>query len=233
VFGHFLSEWRGKVHFWLTLIGFNVTFGPMHILGLQGMSRRIYTYQDGLGFNLWNLVATFGALILTVSVLWFGYTIWWSVRHRHEQDPPGPDPWDSRSLEWMVPSPTPHHNFDVIPTVSHGDEFWHRKYAVDEHEGIRPIATAEEVAQKGDATDVHLPSPSYYPILLAAGMPVMGYGLIFNLWLLVPAGLMLIAALYGWAFEPPDDPDGHHGDHEPSGDGHGDPAAATEEAPVG
>ncbi len=67
-FGWILDDKRGKWHFWLTLIGFNLTFGPMHILGLQGMSRRIQTYRDGYGFNFWNLVATIGAFLIALSV---------------------------------------------------------------------------------------------------------------------------------------------------------------------
>ena len=71
MFGYMLSETLGKWHFWLMLIGFNLTFGPMHILGLQGMPRRTYTYENGYGFDFWNLVATIGAFIIAVSVLVF------------------------------------------------------------------------------------------------------------------------------------------------------------------
>ncbi len=163
VFGYMLNEKMGKVNFWLMLIGFNLTFGPMHILGLQGMSRRIYTYEDGYGFDVWNMVATIGAFTIAVSVLVFLVNVVRSRIHAASAPPPGPDPWDARSLEWMLPSPTPAHNFDEIPTVTQLDEFWHRKYGEDESGRTVRIAETEDVAQKGDATDVHLPSPSYWP----------------------------------------------------------------------
>ena len=129
VFGYLLSEKLGKWHFWTILIGFNLTFGPMHILGLQGMPRRMHTYVEGYGFDFWNMASTVGAFIIAVSMLSSGGNILASWR-RHRANPvdPGPDPWDARSLEWMVQSPVPAHNFDDVPTVSHLDEFWHRKY---------------------------------------------------------------------------------------------------------
>ena len=253
-FGHFLREGLGKWTFWVMFIGFNVTFGPMHMLGLQGMSRRIFSYSDGQGFNMWNLVATIGAFMIAVSVAMFFVNIWLSYRD-HKKNPvnPGPDPWDARSLEWMIPSPVPEHNFDEIPTVTELDEFWHRKYGHDEDGHLVQIATAEEVCQKGDAEDVHLPSPSYYPILLAAGLPLIGYGVLFNLVFAVVGAVIVILAVFGWVMEPADDPDAAHGhdEHEPADDdsegaeasaaddeaGDADEASAeaeeTEEAPVG
>jgi cytochrome c oxidase subunit 1 len=232
VFGHFLGEGLGKAHFWLMLIGFNLTFGPMHILGLQGMSRRIYTYEEGLGFDFWNLVETIGAFTIAVSVIVFMVNIVRSKRRAADAPPVGADPWDARSLEWMIPSPPPDHNFDEIPTVTQLDEFWHRKYGKDETGRMVRIAATEDVVQKGDATDVHLPSPSYWPLVVSVGLPLIAYGLIFNLAWAVPGVLLVLAGIYGWALEPADDdenPPHHHGpDHElPSGDG----AAAALEAP--
>jgi cytochrome c oxidase subunit 1 len=214
------------------LIGFNLTFGPMHILGLQGMSRRIYTYEEGLGFDVWNLVETIGAFIIAVSVLVFLANVVRSKRHAASSPAPGPDPWDARSLEWMISSPPPDHNFDEVPTVTQLDEFWHRKYGKDETGRMVRIAATEDVVQKGDATDVHLPSPSYWPLVVSVGLPLIAYGLIFNLAWAVPGVLLVLAGIYGWALEPADDdenPPHHHGpDHElPSGDG----AAAALEAP--
>ena len=80
VFGHLLNERRGKIHFWTMLIGFNLTFGPMHVLGLQGMSRRINTYSSGFGFEFWNLVATIGSYILGASVLYFLWNVYKSKK---------------------------------------------------------------------------------------------------------------------------------------------------------
>ena len=196
------------------LIGFNLTFGPMHILGLQGMSRRIYTYEEGLGFDAWNLVSSIGAFTIAVSVLVFMGNVISSRRAAPNQPAPGPDPWDARSLEWMVASPAPEHNFDEIPTVTRLDEFWHRKYGEDDEGRTVRIAATEDVTQDGRATGIHLPSPSYWPLVVAVGLPLVGYGLIFSLAWAVPGALLLIGGIYGWALEPADDdenPPHHHG----------------------
>ena len=220
MFGYFLSEKIGKSSFWVMVIGFNLTFGPMHILGLQGMSRRIQTYSEGQGFDLWNLVATIGAFLIAVATAMFIANVFISWRaHRAGKTPaPGPDPWDARSLEWMTASPVPEHNFDETIEVERQDEFWHRKWGKDETGRVVRRATAEEVAHDGSNTNVHLPSPSYWPIVAALGLPIIGYGLIYNLWRWVVGGLFVLGGLYGWVFEPVDDPnaDGHH-DHEAHG----------------
>ena len=244
VFGYALGERTGKINFWILLVGFNLTFGPMHILGLQGMPRRTYTYRDGYGFNFWNFVSTVGAFIIAVSFLIFFWNIWASYRKakkaaggKGKKLTMPADPWDSRSLEWMIPSPTPVHNFDVTPTVQSLDEFWHRKYGEDEAGRLVRIAATEDVIQKGDATDVHLPSPSYYPIVLAFGMPWITWGLIYNLWFCAFGAIFVIAGVYGWIMEPSTDPsdghhaDGDHADHDPSGDEAPEPDAA--DAPSG
>jgi cytochrome c oxidase subunit 1 len=215
-----LSEFHGKVNFWILLIGFNLTFGPMHILGLQGMPRRTYTYRDGYGFNFWNLVSTIGAVMIGASFLYFFWIIWSSWRRsKVEAVVLSGDPWDARGLEWMIPCPTPAHNFDVTPTVHSLDDFWHRKYGEDENGNLVRIAATEDVSQKGDATDVHLPSPSYWPIVLAFGMPFIAWGLIFNLWFCVLGAICVVGAIYGWVIEPSTDPEGDHGhpDDHPTG----------------
>jgi cytochrome c oxidase subunit I len=235
-FGYKLSEKLGKWHFWTILVGFNLTFGPMHILGLQGMPRRMHTYIEGYGFELWNHVSTIGAFIIAVSMLIFAWNIFASHRNhkRHPVDV-GPDPWDARSLEWSVPSPTPAHNFDVVPTVSRLDEFWHHKYQENDAGKLVRVATGAEAAQKGDGTGAHLPSPSYWPFVLALGLPLIGYGLIFNLGIAAVGGVIVVLAGFAWGFEPADDPEAHvqaaHDDGH-GGDGAG-PAAGTEPAAVG
>jgi cytochrome c oxidase subunit I len=223
VFGFMLSEKLGKWHFWTLLIGFNLTFGPMHILGLQGMPRRMHTYVKGYGFELWNMVATIGAFVIFVSMSIFAANLLLSWRsHRRHPVEVGPDPWDSRSLEWMVPSPVPAHNFDEVPTVSHLDEFWHRKYGEDATGKVVRIATGAEVAQKGDAKDVHLPSPSYWPLVVPVGLVLIGYGLIFNLAFAAVGAVIVVLAAFAWGYEPADDPEAHHGHagHDGHGDGH-------------
>jgi cytochrome c oxidase subunit I len=225
VFGYFLNDRRGVHQFWITLIGFNLTFGPMHILGLQGMSRRIYTYRDGYGFNFWNMVSTVGAFLIALSMLMFFVNIFRSKREAGSLPAPGPDPWDARSLEWSIPSPTPEHNFDDDPIVTQFDDFWHRKYAEDEHGRMVPVATGEEVAMVGDASRAHLPAPSYWPLVLALSLPLIGYGLIFNMVLAAIGVAVLLGSMVGWAMEPPDDEDLPPAGHDGHGDGDGEVAS--------
>jgi cytochrome c oxidase subunit 1 len=93
------------------------------------------------------------------------------------------------------------------------DEAWYLKYGHDEDGRPVRIANIEDVAQKGDSVGVHLPSPSYQPILLASGLPFIGYGVIFNLWFAVLGAALVIAGMVGWALEPPDDVDTAHDAH--------------------
>ena len=108
----------------------------------------------------------------------------------------------------------PVHNFDTVPQVHGRDEWWHTKYAENDEGKVVRVATVEEAAQTGEATGVHLPSPSFWPLAVAIGLPLIGYGLIFNLWLALIGALLTIASLYSWALEPVDDPDAAHDHHE-------------------
>ncbi len=223
IFGWLLNERLGKWHFWTWFIGFNLAFGPMHLLGLQGMPRRIYTYGEELGLNFWNTVSTVGAFIIAVSVLIFMWNV--AVSRRERVAAPA-DPWDGRTLEWAVPSPVPAYNFAEIPTVHSVDDFWHRKY--DEDEQGRPVrkASAPEAgaAMQSETAEVdphaiHMPSPSYYPLVASFGLPLIGYGMVFgrtsgqNYLLAVLGGIIVLGGLYGWALEPSTEPDDHHDDH--------------------
>lgn len=214
-FGYKLNEAHGKFNFWAMVIGFNLTFGPMHILGLQGMPRRMHTYDDAMGFNLWNFVATIGSFILAIGTLWILVNALISYKAWAKDGRPdvGADPWDARTIEWSIQSPAPEHNFDYTPTITSLDDFWHRKYAEVEDGKLRRVATGDELAQPGNGEGVHLPAPSYWPLVLAFAMPVLGYAIIFTLWLAIPGMLLLFAGLYGWALEPADDLDidDHHG----------------------
>jgi cytochrome c oxidase subunit 1 len=116
------------------------------------------------------------------------------------------DPWDARSLEWMTSNPPKEHNFDSIPTVHALDEFFHRKYEEDHETGsIRKVATAEQIHDELVANadkHIHLPSPSYWPIILALGLPIMAYGLIYARILTVIGGLVVLLAMFAWSLEP-------------------------------
>jgi len=203
--GRTYDERLGKLHFWLMLIGFNLTFAPMHLLGLEGMPRRIYTYGEGLGFDVWNMVATVGAFTIAASVLVFMVNV---VRSLARGAKTSADPWDGRTLEWTIPSPPPHYNFAEIPTVRARDDFWHRKYTEDESGRVTPVvagaATTEEDVEHEDEEhhDIHMPDPSYWPLVAAAGLPFIGYGIIFDWVWAVPGALLLLVGLFGWSLEP-------------------------------
>ncbi|HVA25206.1 MAG TPA: cytochrome c oxidase subunit I, partial [Chloroflexota bacterium] len=119
--GRMMDERLGKAHFWTLLIGFNLTFFPMHLLGIQGMPRRVYTYPAGLGWDNANLLATLGAVIMGISVLLFIANVLRSMRSGR---PAGDNPWDAWTLEWATPSPPPPYNFAVIPTATSRRPLW-------------------------------------------------------------------------------------------------------------
>ncbi len=215
IFGYKLSESIGKANFWLMVIGFNLTFGPMHVLGLQGMPRRMDSYSSVQGFTFWNQVASFGSLILAIGTLLVLHNAFASHRKWVAAGRPnvGADPWDARTLEWMIQSPAPTHNFDTTPTVTGLDELWRRKFNKDEDGNWERVASGDELAQPGNGKGVHLPAPSYWPLALALSMVPIAYGLVYSLWLTIPGAIMLMASMFGWALEPADDldaPDDHH-----------------------
>ncbi|HLE79864.1 MAG TPA: cbb3-type cytochrome c oxidase subunit I, partial [Dehalococcoidia bacterium] len=205
--GRMLKETWGQLHFWLMFVGFNLTFQPMMILGMLGMPRRIYTYEGGMGWDALNLMATVGAFTIATSILVFIYNVVVSLRSR-ERAPA--DPWDGRTLEWTLPMPVPAYNFAEIPTVHSRDDLWHRKYVEDEQG--RPVLVVAAGGsgeppghnEHGDGGHhaIHMPSPSFFPLIAAIGLPIIGFGLIYD-WALVAVGAMvLLVGLYGWALEP-------------------------------
>ncbi len=208
VFGKMLSERLGNWNFWLMVIGMNMTFAPMHILGLQGQPRRMYIWTEaraGEGFfnlGFWNTVASVGSLILSLGVLFFLINIFVTAR-RGKQAPA--DPWDARSLEWMTSNPPKEHNFDSIPTVGHLDEFFHRKYSEGEHGQLTQMKSGEDVIREIEAkpdAHIHMPSPSYWPIVLGLSLPVIAFGLIYSIPVALVGGALTLFACYGWALEP-------------------------------
>jgi cytochrome c oxidase subunit I len=228
VFGRMLDERLGKINFWTMLVGFNLTFFPMHFLGLTGMPRRTYRYQANMGWDTQNMLATIGGFVIALAVLIFLVNIVYAARRG---EPAGPDPWDGRSLEWSTSSPPPEYNFAEVPVVEARDDWWHRKYTEDSEgrlvrlpsggadeepggggvalaTGDRPPATPDSNGHGGDGHGIHMPSPSFYPLVVAAGLPFLGYAAVFtNPWLAVPGALLVLFGVYAWGIEPPTEPE--------------------------
>ena len=200
--GRLLDERVGKLNFWLIFIGMNLTFFPMHFTGLDGMPRRIYTYETEMGWDLWNAVSSAGVIFLAISLLVFIANVVRSLRQGEEA---GADPWDGRTLEWSIPSPPPEYNFSQIPTVRDRDPFWAQK-----REGVRavPVAGGSE-----DEHDIHMPQPSYWPFVVSIGLLIASYGFIYigsynfiSIGIAVIGMVITMVAVYAWSFEPVNEP---------------------------
>jgi cytochrome c oxidase subunit 1 len=186
VTGRLLSEPIGKVHFWLTIVGSNLAFFPMHFIGLLGMPRRIYTYDPALGLDDMNLVATVGAFIMGLGALVFLVNVWYS---RKRGAPAGDNPWGGATLEWAIPSPPPVYNFTALPEVRSRVPLWAK-------DGMTPLP-------ESPSEDIHVPSGSFWPVIAAVGIVLMAIGaLIKVLPVVLGGGVVLIVSVYAWAFEP-------------------------------
>jgi cytochrome c oxidase subunit 1 len=126
--GRMYNERLARTHFWLFLIGFHLTFTVMHIPGILGMPRRIYTYEPGRGWDTWNLIVSVGAFLQAVGILGFATNLIWSY---FRGEPAGNDPWDAWTLEWSTPSPPPAYNFATIPEVRSRRPLWDSKHPED------------------------------------------------------------------------------------------------------
>jgi cytochrome c oxidase subunit I+III len=203
--GRMYSELLGKSSFWLVFVGFNVTFFPMHIAGLLGMPRRVYTYPEGLGWDAYNLIETVGAYVLALGLLVVAINVFWTRVAGAES---GSDPWHGNTLEWATSSPPPDYNFAVIPMVRSADPNWD---AVDREEdrarlrrGELVLADGHETAATtellGDAdTVLEMPSASPWPFVLALSLAgVFASVLVAHWWLAIGAGVLAAFALLGW-----------------------------------
>jgi cytochrome c oxidase subunit 1 len=193
MFGRMLDERLGKLHFWLMLIGFNLTFFPMHFVGLNGMPRRTYTYPAELGFETLNQIETAGSFILGLSFLVFLINIFRTSRT--PRNAPG-DPWNGATLEWAIPSPPPEWNFERLPTVDGRDPLWEEKRR-------RGGRLPEPVA--GSGAGIHMPNPSYWPLVAAIGVTSVFVGIMmlpsWGPWGIVVAVALLFFGVYNWLFE--------------------------------
>ncbi len=208
--GKMMDDRLGKWNFWLTFIGFNMTFFPMHFLGLNGMPRRYYTYGDGSNWGFWNAMVSFGAFFLGATVLLFVYNLGKSLR---SGKPSGNNPWDAATLEWGIPSPPPPYNFAQIPQIGHRDPIWWEKYEQDSDHG-HAASDPQDLSKMNELRGhIHMPNPSYYPVIASLGMFIAALGLLFDnpkitvgllhLPALCALGMVvLVVGIYGWAFEP-------------------------------
>jgi cytochrome c oxidase subunit I+III len=196
--GHMLDERLGHWNFWLLFIGFNVTFFPMHVLGLQGMPRRVWTYPGDMGWGTLNLVATVGAWVLAAGVLVFLINVLRSLRRGAQA---GANPWGAGTLEWSIPSPPPPHNFDVVPLVHDADPLWHADPLPGGVSGLSVNAREVLITTVADAQpDLRMvfPDPSVWPFAGAVATTVLFIASIFTPWAVVWASIPVAATMIAW-----------------------------------
>lgn len=224
--GRKLNEKFGKIMFWFLFVGFNLTFFPMHWLGLNGMPRRIYTYSGNNGWNELNLICTIGAFLMAIAVVVF---FWDLLRTARGGELAGDDPWDARTVEWAIPNPPPVYNFKETPQVKCLDDFWYAKYPDARHDedGEAEVHASDQAhSDHGHHDDhgIHMPGGSWFPMLAAFGFCLGGFGVVMHsyfpvdptaaatmsgfeqlvrqYWLAIVGGLMGIASVFAWAMEP-------------------------------
>jgi cytochrome c oxidase subunit 1 len=195
--GRLLDETLGKWNFWLFFVGFNVTFFPMHYLGLIGMPRRVYTYPPGLGWDLWNLVATIGAYLIAISALLFVFNVIRSLRSGARA---GDDPWQAPDLEWATSSPPPPHNFTYLPIVQSAEPLWHS----DEIPVVRGATGDKREVLLTSAVEAapgirwQMPEPSLWPLVSALALTVLFIWSVFSPWGVVWGAIPVAIALTFW-----------------------------------
>jgi cytochrome c oxidase subunit I+III len=196
--GRMMSEALGQWSFWLIIIGFNATFFPMHILGLEGMPRRIYTYQPDLPWHGLNLFVSLSAVILTAGFLLFFINVLRSARFGEVASD---NPWDAATLEWATSSPPPSYNFALIPVVGSLHPLWDNRDVLPVAGGLRTdrrelivtsLATAEPQAREAS------PQNSIWPLWAAIATSVMLIWSIFSPWAVVWGSIPIAITLIGW-----------------------------------
>jgi cytochrome c oxidase subunit I+III len=200
-----MSERLGIVAFWLMFIGFNLTFFPMHISGLLGMPRRIYTYHAGLGWDVWNLASTIGGFILAAGILAVVVDFFAALlRGPHA----GPDPWGGADLEWATSSPPPEYNFLEIPTVRGAEPLWdqpelremgHRVQDLERTlaEGHDTMGTS--VVDAEPESVLAMPHGTYVPLVTAIGVTGIFVGFLTLLHPVTVVGaIVTIGGLLAW-----------------------------------
>lgn len=208
--GKLLNERLGAWNFWLTFLGFNLAFFPMHITGLMGMPRRVYTYSEGLGWGALNMISTVGAFMVGVGFLLFVVNFFWSQRRGQDA---GKNPWSADTLEWAPGSPNPPYSFRRVPIVRSRHPLWDQENLEegDERtkEAVELLADWPLTWRAGFVTstldgrlqEIHrLPLPSIWPTVMAFGLGAVVVATLFDAhWWLIPALIVTLAGLFGWA----------------------------------
>ncbi|RST31278.1 cytochrome c oxidase subunit I [Sphingomonas ginkgonis] len=212
VTGRMMSERLGHWSFWTIFVGFNLAFFPMHVLGLYGMPRRVWTYPAGMGFDLPNAIISGGAFILAIGILLFLINV---IKSATSGPRAGPDPWAGSTLEWSIPSPPPSFNFAVIPLLASRHPLWEDHLKKSEErtifdsgflldEGKETLAVTPLDGQP--SVILKMPGDSLLPGLLAAALFVFFVGLLVRSdWLSTTAGAAVAIVLVMW-FQPTKQP---------------------------
>jgi cytochrome c oxidase subunit 1 len=207
--GRFMEEGLGNWHFWITIVGMNLTFFPMHLSGLLGMPRRIYQYDAGQGYEIFNRMSTYGTYIIMLGTLIGGYNF---IKSWHRGKVASSNPWGAATLEWAMPSPPPDYNFAEIPIVKSRYPLWNMKEGAQmAHE----TTSAEEADMRiPTARELHiiLPNPTIWPLYTAVGILTMFCGLFFlesstalSLTVMLTGSAIWIGSLYKWLTTPLED----------------------------
>lgn len=196
--GRMMSEQLGRWAFGLIFVGFHLTFFPMHILGLEGMPRRVYTYQPEMPWAGLNMFVSLSAVMLAAGFLIFFIDV---IRSARSGPSAGPNPWNASTLEWATPSPPPPYNFRRIPVVEGRDPLWD---SPDEllvtsglHVGRRELIVTTVVDAVAEARESS-PRNSIWPLLSAVATSVMLIWSIFTPWAVVWGSIPIAVALIGW-----------------------------------
>jgi hypothetical protein len=196
--GRMMSETLGRWNFWLFFIGFNLTFFPMHLLGLHGMPRRVYTYPGGMGWDGMNLLATVGAFTIAASALLFVANVWRSLRRGEAA---GANPWNAGTLEWATASPPPAANFEAPPVVHGREPLWQAAEEPVQVGGLainqREVLVTTVVEARPDHRIV-FPTPSPWPFVAAVATTVLFIASIFTPWAVVWGSIPLAIVLIAW-----------------------------------